>query len=591
MAFPPEFKPSPLVSGIDRSISFQVSSRPSATKLNDFGFKAGALKVDTKTLTAWPPNYIPTFMWRQEELLKLRSDPDLLFGAKEYYRTRPIQFITDWVDTYDPRNAGKAGMLTRMPFLLFPRQKQMVRFLQAVLEGEENGLVEKCRDAGATWLCVAFSVWLWLFWPGVAIGWGSRKEQYVDKLGVIDSIFEKIRQVIKGLPPEFLPVGFSPKEHLSYMRIINPENGSTIVGEAGDNIGRGGRTRIYFKDESAHYERPELVEAALGDNTRCQIDISSVNGIGNVFHRKREAGEEWSGGEAIPDKTNVFVFDWRDHPAKTQEWYDKRKAKWNSDGLLHLFAQEVDRDYSSSVEGIMIKPEWIQASIDAHIKLGIEPTGRRMSGVDVADEGLDKDALVSRKGILIDFAEPFKFGDVGALTRHVVKLSPTNEPVELFYDSIGVGAGVKSEANRLKSENKLPKNITFHPWSASAKVLWPDKNIIPGDKESPLNKDYYSNVKAQAWSVVAQRFYKTWQAVTENTSFDPEEIVSLDSKMKNLHTLVRELSQATASLSSSTMKIVVNKTPTGTKSPNMADSAIMSLFPIRKSTYSLDNVG
>jgi hypothetical protein len=531
-------------------------------------------------------------MWRQEELLKLRSDPNLLFGAKEYYRTRPTQFIMDWVDTYDPRNAGKDGMLTRMPFLLFPRQKEMIRFLQAMLEGEEDGLVEKCRDAGATWLCVAFSVWLWLFWSGVAIGWGSRKEQYVDKLGVIDSIFEKIRQVIKGLPPEFLPVGFSFKDHLSYMRIINPENGSTIVGEAGDNIGRGGRTRIYFKDESAHYERPELVEAALGDNTRCQIDISSVNGIGNVFHRKREAGEEWSEGPAIKNKTNVFIFDWRDHPAKTEEWHAERKKKFEDAGLGHVFAQEVDRDYSSSVEGIVIKPEWVKACIDAHIKLGIEPTGRRMSGLDIADEGLDKDALVSRKGILIDLAEPFKFADSGALTRHTIKLSPTNEPVEVFYDAVGgFGLGVKSEVNRLKGEGKLPSNIKFHPWSASAKVLWPDKNILLGDKNSPLNKDYYYNLKAQAWSVVAQRFYKTWQAVTEGTSFDPDEIVSIDSRIKNLHTLIRELSQATASLSSSTMKIVINKTPDGTKSPNLADAAIMSLFPVRKSTYSLDNVG
>ena len=150
---------------------------------------------------------------------------------------------------------------------------------------------------------------------------------------------------------------------------------------------------------------------------------------------------------------------------------------------------------------------------------------------------------------------------------------------------------MKSEANRLRHENKLPANITFHPWAASAKVLDPEKNIIPGDKQSPLNKDYYSNLKAQAWTVVAQRFYKTWQAVVENASFDPDEIVSLDSKMKNLHTLTRELSQATASLSSSTMKIVINKTPDGTKSPNMADAAIMSLFPVRKSSYSLENVG
>lgn len=535
----------------------------------------------------WPPNYVPVFMWRQQELLKLRANPDLLRGAKEYYRTHPEEFITDWVDTYDPRNAGKDGMLTRMPFLLFPRQKEMIRFLQAILDGEEDGLIEKCRDAGATWLCVAFSVWLWLFWDSIAIGWGSRKREYVDKLGVIDSIFEKMRQVIKGLPVEFLPDGFNEKDHMPFMRIINPATGSTIVGEAGDNIGRGGRTRMFFVDEAAHIERAELVEASLGDNTRCRVDISSVKGVGNVFHRKREAGVEWNGGPAHKNKTNVFIFDVFDHPAKTREWYEARKKKFKDAGLAHIFAQEVDRDYSSSVEGIIIKPEWIDAAVDAHLKLKIEPTGRRVSGVDVADEGLDMDALASRKGILIDFVESFKFGDPGALTRHVVKLSPTNEPVEIFYDCIGVGAGVKSEANRLKAEGILSKNVTFHKWDASGAVLFPDRNIIDGDKESPLNKNHYANVKAQAWSEVARRFFWTWQAVTEGVKIDPEKIISLDSNMANLHTLKRELAQATSSLSSATMKVVVNKSPDGTKSPNMADAVIMSLFPIHSSKYSL----
>lgn len=538
----------------------------------------------------WPPDYVSLYAWRQQELEKLRKSPEMLLGAKEFYRTRPVEFINDWVDTFDPRNSGKPGMLTRMPFLLFPRQKEMIYFLQAMLDGEENGLIEKCRDAGATWLCVAFSVWLWLFWPGVAIGWGSRKEVYVDKLGVVDSIFEKIRQVIRGLPREFLPAGFNPKDHMTFMRVINPENNSTIIGESGDNIGRGGRTRIYFKDESAHYERPEMIEAALGDNTRVQIDISSVNGIGNVFHRKREAGQEWSGGAAVPGVTNIFVFDWQDHPAKDQAWYDKRRAKAVREGVLHLFAQEVERDYSSSVEGIIIKPEWVNACVDAHIKLGVEPTGKRTVGLDVADEGIDQDAYVSGRGILLDYAEMFKFEDPGELARHAVLITPTNEPVDIFYDSIGVGAGVKTETNRLKKADQMPKNIKFFKWDASAGVQDPEKNIIPGDKETPLNKDYYANVKAQAWSVVARRFYKTWQAVTQGVEFDPDEIVSLDGNMKNLHTLKRELSQATASLSKTTSKVVVNKSPDGTKSPNLADAAIMRLFPAKRS-YTLDNVG
>lgn len=542
----------------------------------------------------WPPDYVSIFAWRVQELEKLRSNPDMLKGAKEFYRTRPAQFIVDWVDTYDPRNAGKDGMLTRMPFQLFPKQAEMIEFLQACMEGEEDGLIEKCRDVGASWLCVAFTIHQWLFVPGTSIGWGSRKQDLVDKLGVVDSIFEKMRQIIRGLPVEFWPEGFVEKDHMTFMRIINPENGSTIVGEAGDNIGRGGRTKMYFKDESAHYERAEMVEAALGDNTRCQIDISSVNGIGNVFHRRRESGIEWNGGPAHKGVTNVFIFDWRDHPMKTQEWYDERKAKFVNAGMKHIFAQEVDRDYSASVEGIVIQPEWVDAAVDAHLKLGIEPTGRRINGLDIADGGLDKNALVSRKGCLIDFADMWGAPDVGWTTRHAIKLCRDelpNELIEMHYDCIGVGSGVKSEVNRLNGENLIPKQMNFHKWDASAAVLWPEKNIIRGDKETPLNKDHYANLKAQAWTVVGQRFYKTWQAVVEGFEIDPEEIISLDSNMKNLHTLKRELSQAVSTLSTSTMKIVIDKTPEGTKSPNMADAAIMSLFPYRKSTYTLDNVG
>ena len=537
------------------------------------------------TETSWPPNYLPTFIWRQQELLKLRSNPDMLLGAKEYYRTRPEEFITDWVDTYDPRNAGKEGMLTRMPFLLFPKQKEMLRFLLAVLNGEEDGLIEKCRDAGATWVCVAFTVWLWLFWPGIAIGWGSRKEQYVDKLGVVDSIFEKIRQVITHLPPEFLPEGFSPKDHLSYMRIINPENESVIVGEAGDNIGRGGRTRIYFKDESAHYERPELVEAALGDNTRCQIDISSVNGLGNVFHRKREAGEEWIDGPAIKGKTNVFIFDWSDHPAKNQEWYDKRKKKSADDGLAHIFAQEVDRNYSAAVEGLIIDADHVSAAIDAHLKLpGLDwGSGGWCAALDVADGGRDTNALSIRKGVVLKSIEEWSERDTAVTARRAASACRGITPIDLQYDCIGVGAGVKGEANRLKDDDVLPKGLSFVPWNAAAGVLDPKSHVVEDDDETPLNKDVYHNLKAQAWGELNRRLEKTYRMVKGTHVYPVEELISFDSssiEAKALRKMQKELSQPVWG-KSTTMKRIVDKTPKGTKSPNTADSVVMNYLPIR----------
>ena len=527
----------------------------------------------------WPPNYMTVWAWRQNQLTLMRAIPDMWQGAFEFYRTHPVEFINHWLDTYDPRNAGR-DTPSYMPFVLFQRQAELVQMLQACLAGEESGLIEKCRDMGATWVSCAFSVWLWRFYPGAAVGWGSRKEQLVDKIGDPDSIFEKMRILIRRLPREFWPVGFSERDHMAYMRIVNPDTGSTITGEAGDNIGRGGRKLIYFKDESAHYERPEKIEASLSDNTRVQIDISSVNGLGNVFHRKREAGEEWMDGPAIKDKTNIFIMDWRDHPMKDQVWYDARKAKAEADGLSHIFAQEVDRNYSAAVDGVIIPADWVSAAIDAHINLGFEAEGVCVAGLDVADEGGDKNALTLRKGAVMLNLDDWGEGDTGQTARRAVVMCEGVGPVEIQYDSIGVGAGVKSEANRLKNEGLLTKGLTFTPWSAGASVQNPDDHVDPGDKETPLNKDMYSNLKAQAWWELRRRFERTFRAVNEGLKFSPDEMISLPSGLPKLRQLQKELSQATATRSSGAMKLVVNKTPKGTRSPNLADSVVIAYYPI-----------
>lgn len=528
---------------------------------------------------AWPPNYTAVLMWRQTQLAQMRADPALIYGSREYYRTRPIEFITHWIDTFDPRNAG-GEMPSRLPFVLFPRQRHLVLFLLACLNGEAAGLIEKCRDVGATWVCCAFSVWLWLFWPGVAVGWGSRKEQLVDKLGDPDSIFEKMRMIIGGLPPEFLPAALSPKDHLTYMKFINPENGATITGEAGDNIGRGGRKRIYFKDESAHYERPEKIEAALADNTRVQIDISSVNGLGNVFHRRRESGIDWQPGQPVAKTVaNVFVMDWRDHPAKSQTWYDDRYARAKGEGLLHVFAQEVDRNYAAAVDGVIIPAEWVKSAIDAHIKLRFDDAGGWVAALDVADEGGDLNALAKRKGVILKAVDEWGESDTGKTTRRALDACSSLGTVQLQYDCIGVGAGVKAESNRLTSEGFMPKGIRLIPWNAGAAVVKPDDNVVRGDRNTPLNKDFYANFKAQAWWDLRRRFERTHRAVVEGITYDPSDMISLPSDLPMLRKIEKELSQPTA-VKDSRMRLVVDKKPPGTKSPNLADAIVMAYFPV-----------
>lgn len=530
--------------------------------------------------TNWPPDYTSVYQWRQDQILRMRANKSLLQGAMQYYAQAPAsEFILHWMDTYDPRNASKPGRMARMPFVMFEKQAELLEFYDNLRTNEANGLIEKARDMGATWVSCAYSVYLWRFVPGSAIGWGSRKEQLVDKIGDPDSIFEKMRILLRNMPPEFLPRGFSEREHATYMRIVNPENGSTITGEAGDNIGRGGRKSIYFKDESAHYERPEKIEAALGDNTRVQIDISSVNGLGNVFHRRREAGIEWRSGQTIdPKKTQVFVMDWSDHPDKTQEWYDARRQKAVDDGLLHLFAQEVERNYASSVVGVLIPHEWAKAAVDAHLKLGFGDRGMWSAALDVADEGGDLNALAKRKGVVLKEVPSWGEGDTAKTTRRALTHLEGLGDIEVQYDCIGVGAGVKAEANNLAERDLLPEGIRFVPWNAGDSVQDPKQNLEEGDEDSPINEDFFHNFKAQAWWSLRRRFERTFKAVTQGETYSPDDMISISGDIPDLQTLLKELSQPTMTKSAS-MKVLVNKKPEGTRSPNKADAVAMCYFP------------
>jgi phage terminase large subunit len=537
----------------------------------------------------WPPDYTGKYIERAEALARIKANKALVPGILAHYGRGLegcIEFIEDWLDTYDPRNAGKLDKLSVMPFIMFPRQRELVEFLFAMIEAEANGLIEKTRDMGATWLAGAVSVWFWRFREGASVGWGSRKEALVDRIGEMDSIFEKVRFLIRSMPSFLLPPGFDPDAHMSYMKIVNPGNNSTISGESGDDIGRGGRKLFYLKDESAHYVHPDAIEAALSENTRVQIDISSVNGPGNVFHRAREGGTLWEPGSPVrKDCVNVFIMDWRDHPEKTQAWYKEREALYKSKGLVHIFRQEVDRNYFASLSGHVIEYEWVLSAIDADKKLGIVMDDGGYSGaLDVADgeEGIaDANAFVKRKGVKLFFAAEWGERDTGLTTRRTIMNIGTHVPMTVQYDCIGVGSGVKAEINRLEldaEKNQMPKGVRFIPWDAGEAPLWPERRVIEDDRDTPLNKDFYKNLKAQGWWRLRTIFENTHRAVTEGIKYPVEDMICIDSKIPLLDQIKKELAQPTKGLSTD-LKLLINKTPKGTRSPNIGDGIMMCYHP------------
>lgn len=380
------------------------------------------------------PNYKPVWDERIRRLTKLRKEAGLVEPLRQFYAENPAAFISDWMTTFDPRFA-EIGVETHVPFLLFPRQVEYINWLYDHWRGRKDGLVEKSRDMGVSWLCVAFSVWMWVFKPGTVIGLGSRKESYVDELGNPASLFWKIREAIKLLPVEFRPKGFNERAHAPTMRIINPENGSSIIGESGDNIGRGNRTSIYFVDESAFIDRQEAMRAALSQTSNCKIHVSTPNGAGNAFYRDRMSG-----------RVDVFTFSWEQDPRKDLAWYEHQKATLDP----VIVAQEIDRNYTASVTNSWIAGDIVTAAM-MRGPLDVQAVGPFQMGIDVARFGDDKTVFVFRRGkVVYPLITMSKLDTVDVFGRAKDEIEARgNNVMQIAVDDIGVGGGVTDMLRRV----------------------------------------------------------------------------------------------------------------------------------------------
>lgn len=467
-------------------------------------------------------------------LAKANTDPKLRLFLRALWAADPVQWVNDLGWTVDPRKQPSL-----MPFTLFPRQAEFLLWLHERFTGRQSGLVEKSRDMGVTWLCAAFAVWLWLF-HGAKVTFGSRKEALVDKKGDPDSIFEKVRTLIYRLPHWLMPKGFKRSAHDNHLRIVNPESGAAITGEGGDNMGRGGRSTIYFKDEAAFIERPQLVEAAVSANTDCCIDVSTPNGVGGPFHTKRVSG-------SLP----VFTFHWRDDPRKDDAWYERQLRELDP----VIIAQELEIDYGASLEGILIPREWATAVWDR--PLYENERGAITIGGDVAEAGRDKSAAVVREGRNILHAEQWHDPDATQSAAKFIALGLEYEKrlrdghkLWLMLDTLGVGSGVGGELRRyIKDHNK--------PW------------VFIGVKASEAStEDKCHRLRDALWWKM-----RRWLRDAEPAGKIPTELIGQ---------LTNELSGITYRLNSSGLVEVERKEDLkkrGIASPNLAD-ALMHTFAI-----------
>ena len=408
-----------------------------------------------------------------------------------------VYWFNNYCFTYDPRLIGKKdadgkALSPYVRFQLWPRQAEFIRWLHERVEANEEWLVEKSRDVGVSYLCCGYALNRWLFAEGFKTTFGSRKAEYVDKSDQPDSLFEKIRIIGRRLPPWMLPEGFSWAKHSLFMRITNPATGAIITGEGGEDMGRGGRSSLYIVDEAAFVPNAETTEKALSGNTDCVGWVSSVNGMGNMFARKRHT---------ILKPHQVFRLHWRDDPRKTEEW---ARAKEDSLSDPTAWASEYEIDYSASLEGVCIPAKWVEAakriaSLEPKI---LETNQPGTTGLDVG-AGKAKSVSINRAGPVVD--KPISRGDPDTIgTAHwALENAERAKAAKLNFDSVGVGVGVTSamkHADRKKLKVR-PVNVGDPP---DERRRWEDGRT---------SDEMFGNLKAELWWLARVAFQRTYQHV------------------------------------------------------------------------------
>ena len=415
--------------------------------------------------------------------------------AKTYYqfllslKADPVEFFNNVLVTYDPRHAG-LELPTEMPFVLYPRQVEFLRWLQERYKKQGQGVVAKSRTVGATWICLGFSLWLFVFSEDkLTISWSTRKLEELDRIGEMGTHFEKLRMMCRNLPKHLCRVmlpGFNEGQHATHRKLVNPKTGTTIVGHVGHGLGRGGRSRIYFLDEAAFIPKADSQWRAIIENTSTFIALSTSNGPGNRFERTVNQGSVptfWIRHDAVPHQAS-------------QAWLEYKEDKdYKNDP--EGFDREILINFYGPDSSAVIPGTWVRAAVNFEG----DTTPHTFAGLDVAYKG-DLTVLVICSGSTVIHIESWRGLATEDTAKKVIDILSPYGCKELYYDAIGIGEGVGASLRLLLREEESNLIATAIISSRRAtEMYW--------EGTDAHSFDFLSNLRSEMWWNLRERFRKT----------------------------------------------------------------------------------
>lgn len=236
-----------------------------------------------------PKGLVENAVYRREVLEWGEGDAGARRALWEGCRRDLLFYVNTFVWTYDPR-LGVGGKV--VPFVTFGFQDEAMRVMLSCIEGRRDLVIEKSRDMGASWMSLLVMEWLWHFHEGYSFLMVSRKEELVDVLDDMDSLFGKIDFVHRHLPGWLMPLGWSRKRHRKRLHFTNPQTGSLIDGTSTTAAsGVGGRRTAMFIDEFSRIEEGYQLLAGTADTTPCRIFNFTPFGMDNAAYALARRGD------------------------------------------------------------------------------------------------------------------------------------------------------------------------------------------------------------------------------------------------------------------------------------------------------------
>lgn len=237
--------------------------------------------------------------------------------------------------------------------------------------------------------------------------------------------------------------------------------------------------------------------------------------------------------------------------------------------------------YLETVDNAIIKPEWFDACVDAHLKLKIKPRGKKVVSYDPSDDGPDDKGICYRHGSIVYGIESVSVGDIAEGTDYAIDYAKLKDADSFVWDGDGMGIGLRKQIGTAFEDT----NTELIMYRGSEGVDNPDA-VYQSDRglSAPgrTNSQVFKNKRAQYCLMLADRIYNTYRAVVHGDYKDPETLISFSSDIEYLSKFKSECCRIPRipngnGLIQIMSKDKMAKPPFKIKSPNMFDAAKMSL--------------